>query len=135
MSGEASWPLQKAVFDALSANTDLTAVVSGIYDHVPADTAFPYVTLGETTVSDWSSKSFDGQEHLLTLHVWSRAKGRKEAKEIMALVYDTLHDAALAVEGQELVNLRFDFAQTLKDPDGLTVHGVQRYRAVTRALE
>jgi Protein of unknown function (DUF3168) len=135
MSGEASWALQKAVYDALTANADLTAAVSGVYDHVPADTSFPYVTIGETTIADWSSKSFDGQAHALTLHIWSRARGRKEAKEIMALLYDTLHDAALVVEGQELVNLRFDFGQTLLDADGLTVHGFQRYRAVTRAPE
>ena len=135
MSGEASWALQKAVYDALTANTDLTAVVSGVYDHVPADTAFPYVTIGETTIADWSSKSFDGQVHALTLHIWSRARGRKEVKEIMALLYDTLHDASLSVEDQELVNIRFDFGQTLLDADGFTVHGIQRYRAVTRASD
>ncbi len=134
MSGEASWALQVAVFEALTANASLTAAVSGIYDHVPADTAFPYVTIGETSVSDWSSKTFDGQEHRLTLHVWSRARGRKETKEIFALLYAMLNGADLAVEGQQLVDLRFEFAQTLLDADGLTFHGVQRYRAVTRAL-
>lgn len=134
MTGDATWPLQQAVYQALIGNGDLMAAISGVYDHVPADTAFPYVTIGETTVIDWSSKSFDGQLHDLTLHVWSRARGRKEVKTIMALLYDTLNGAALAVEGQELVDLRFDFAQTLLDADGLTFHGVQRYRAVTRAV-
>ncbi|HKJ73635.1 MAG TPA: DUF3168 domain-containing protein [Alphaproteobacteria bacterium] len=134
MSGEATWALQKAVFDALTGSADLMAMVSGVYDHVPADTAFPYVTIGETTVADWSSKTFDGQEHSLTLHVWSRARGRKETKEIFGLVYAALNGAPLSVAGQQLVDLRFDFAQTLLDTDGLTFHGVQRYRAVTRAL-
>jgi hypothetical protein len=131
---DATWPLQQAVYAALTGNAGLMAAVSGVYDHVPADTAFPYVTLGETTVTDWSSKTFDGQVHDVTLHIWSRARGRKETKEIMALLYDVLNGAALAVEGQELVDLRFDFAQTLLDSDGLTFHGIQRYRAVTRAL-
>ena len=134
MNGEASWALQTAVFEALTANADLMAAISGVYDHVPADTAFPYVTIGEASVTDWSSKSFDGQRHSLTLHVWSRARGRREAKEILALLYGTLNGADLAVEGQQLVDLRFDFAQTLLDADGLTFHAVQRYRAVTRAL-
>ena len=134
MSGEASWALQKAVFEALTANADLMSAVSGVYDHVPADTAFPYVTIGETTVTDWSSKTFDGRVHNLTLHVWSRERGRKEIKEILALTYDTLNGAALSVDGQQLVDLRFDFVQTLLDADGLTFHGIQRFRAVTRAL-
>ena len=134
MSGEASWALQKAVFEALTANANLMGAISGVYDHVPADSAFPYVTIGETTVTDWSSKTFDGQAHSVTLHVWSRARGRKELKEILALTYDTLNGAALSIEGQQLVDLRFDFAQTLLDADGLTFHGIQRYRAVTRAL-
>ena len=134
MSGEASWALQKAVFEALTANANLMGAISGVYDHVPADTAFPYVTIGETTVTDWSSKTFDGEVHSFTLHVWSRARGRKEVKEILALTYDMLSGAALSVEGQQLVDLRFDFAQTLLDADGLTFHGIQRFRAVTRAL-
>jgi hypothetical protein len=134
MSGEASWALQKAVFEALTANADLMSAISGVYDHVPSDTAFPYVTIGETTVTDWSSKTFDGQVHNLTLHVWSRERGRKEIKEILALTYDTLNGAALSVDGQQLVDLRFDFVQTLLDADGLTFHGIQRFRAVTRAL-
>jgi hypothetical protein len=133
MSADATWPLQQAVYQALTGNVGLMAAISGVYDHVPADTAFPYMTIGETTVTDWSSKTFGGQVHDLTLHIWSRSRGRKETKEIMALVYDTLNGAALTVEGQELVDLRFDFAQTLLDADGLTFHGIQRYRAVTRA--
>ena len=75
MSGEASWAFQKAVFEALTANANLMGAVSGVYDHVPADSAFPYVTIGETTVTDWSSKTFDGQVHSVTLHVWSRGAG------------------------------------------------------------
>jgi len=134
MSGEASWALQKSVFEALTANGDLMASISGVYDHVPADTAFPYVTIGETAVTDWSSKTFDGQAHSFVLHVWSRARGRKEVKELLALTYDTLNGAALSVDAQQLVVLRFDFAQTLLDADGLTFHGIQRFRAVTRAL-
>jgi hypothetical protein len=131
---DATWPLQQAVYAALTGNAELMAAISGVYDHVPADTAFPYVTIGETTVTDWSSKTFDGQVHDVTLHIWSRTRGRKETKEIMALLYDTLNDTALDVAGQELVDIRFDFAQTLLDADGLTFHGIQRYRAVTRAL-
>ncbi len=42
-----------------------------------------------------------------------------------------LHDAALALDGHALVNLRCETADTMRDPDGITVHGRLRFRAVT----
>ena len=42
-----------------------------------------------------------------------------------------LDDAALALDGHALVNLRFEMAEARRDPDGITWHGVMRFRAVT----
>ena len=35
--------------------------------------------------------------------------------------------------GLDPVNLRFEFAEAARDPDGITYHGVIRFRAVTEA--
>ena len=74
-----SWALQKAVFTALTGEAELMAAVTGIYDRVPVGTAYPYVTIGEATAADWSTKTSTGQNHTLTLHAWSRAPGRQAA--------------------------------------------------------
>ena len=70
-----SFALQKAFFLKLTADAALAALLGGarIYDDVPVRGEFPYVTFGQTTERDWSTGTDDGAEHVVTLHVWSRA--------------------------------------------------------------
>ena len=56
-------------------------VVPRVYDEVPLRAEFPYLTFGQTIERDWSTGTEPGQEHTFTLHVWSRARGRKETDE------------------------------------------------------
>ena len=49
----------------------------------------------------------------------------------MAAVETALHDAALALEGHALVNLRFLEGTTRREADGATWRGTIRFRAVT----
>ena len=105
-----------------------------LFDDVPQDTPFPYVTLGEVTTLDWSTSTELGSEHRFVIHTWSRYGGRKEIKSIMSVVYDLLHDADLPISGHVLVNLRFLFSDVFRDADGETYHGVMRFRAVTEPV-
>jgi len=133
----ASWPLQQAVFAALSADAGVKAVLGDparIFDKPPGDAQLPYLLIGDGTEEDWGTASDDGAEHALTLHAWSRAGGRKEARAILAAVYAVLHDASLTVSGHSLVNLRFVLSQILVESDGLIYHAIARYRAVTEVI-
>jgi len=129
----ANWELQKSLHSALVNDTALTSLLSGakIYDDVPQGTPFPYVTIGESTVRDWSTGSEAGSEHILTLHVWSRAKGRKQVHEIIDVMTAKLHDMNLPVSGHTLVNFRHELSEARRESDGETYHGIVRYRAVT----
>ncbi|MFN3232936.1 MAG: DUF3168 domain-containing protein [Alphaproteobacteria bacterium] len=129
-----SWPLQKAVFSSLTGNVPLMAVVTGVFDRVPLGTAYPYITIGEATAADWSTKTSTGQNHTLTLHVWSRDAGRQQAKQILDLIHTALHNQPLTLDGAALVLLQYAFSETLSDPDGITTHGVIRFRALTQSL-
>lgn len=127
--------LQKAIFGTLGANAALTALVgTRILDHAPANVAFPYITFGRTSVYDWSTGTESGTEQLFTLHVWSKAKGKKEALEIMEAARQTLHDAALELEGHSLVNLRLEFSEARYDDRNEAHHGLLRFRAVTEEV-
>ena len=128
--------LQKAIFGALGANAALAALVgTRVFDHAPANAAFPYITFGRTSVYDWSTGTESGTEQLFTLHVWSKAKGKKEALEIMELARGTLHDAALELEGHKLVNLRLEFSEARYDDRNEAHHGLLRFRAVVEESE
>ena len=125
--------LQKAIFEALGQDAELVSALGGaqIYDHAPANVAFPYITFGRTSIYDWSTGTESGTEQLFTLHVWSKAKGKKEALEIMDLVKARLAGASLDLSGHHLVNLRFEFEEARFDEDQSVHHGLLRYRAVT----
>ena len=125
-----SLQLQKTVFDTLDGDSNLQSKVSDVYNFVPQNTAYPYVQVGDDSMADNSTKDLDGNIHSIMIHTWSRYRGDKEAKQIMARVYDLLHNSSLSVSGASLVNARFDTSDILTDPDGITKHGVQRFNFV-----
>jgi len=134
---EASWALQQAIFAALAGDATLKGLIGDparLYDHVPTDAAFPYVTLGEARAADGSTMAKDGQVHTVTVHAWSRERGRKEAKALMAAIHGVLHKGNLSVSGHVHAGTVFESAETLLERDGLTYHGVQRFRTVTMGV-
>jgi hypothetical protein len=133
MPTAASTALRAAIHDALAANSALTTLLGGpkIYDEPPRSAAFPYVTLGETRVSDFSADGEAAQEHQLMLHAWSRQGGQREAHMIAGALLQALDDAALTLADHHLVNLRFAVADIRREADGRTYHAAVRFRAVT----
>jgi hypothetical protein len=135
MSADSQWPLQQAVYSALTGHPVIQGLLGNparVFDHVPQGSAFPYLVIGESRAAPFDTKTEAGLEQRLTLHAWSRYRGLKQIKEIMAAVLDVLDGQALTVSGQALILLRFEFATTFVDDDGLTRHGVQRFRALTQ---
>jgi len=127
-----SQPLQEAIYTALRADAGIKALVGDparIYDNVPQQTTYPYITIGDDTAAEAGAADFDGQEITLTMHAWSQDRGRKEVKDILAAIYAALHDAVMAVTGATHVNLRWEFSDTFRDADGQTYHGVTRFRS------
>jgi hypothetical protein len=127
-----------AIFAALDGDAALVALVgqdneglNRIYDTPPQGAAAPYVVIGDETASDYGSSAGDAQEHTVTIHVWSEQPSTLQCKRIMAAVRDVLHEATLALSGGNLVYLRQEFKETFRDADGVSHHGVLRYRALT----
>ena len=124
--------LQQSIFAALNNDNTLTSTLgAGVHDDVPSNVAYPFVSIGEETVVEYGEKSSDGGAHTINIHVWSQYKGSKECKQIMDRIHDLLHDSSLSVSGFNLINSRFEFSDILRDPDGVTRHGVMRFRVIT----
>ena len=124
MSFEAA--LQQTVYDQLSGYPGMPTV----YDDVPVDAAFPYVVIGDDTHIPFDTDDSLGSESTLTLHVWSRYRGKKECKDIMALIYAALTRQPLVLDGHDLITIEFEYSEVVLDPDGITRHGVLRFRAL-----
>ncbi len=123
--------LQTAIYSTLSNDNTLTTTLgSGVYDEVVEGATYPFVALGEETAIDYSTKDTDGGENTINIHIWSQYKGSKECKQIMDKVHDLLHDIDLTVSGFNLINLRFEYSDIVRDPDGSTRHGIMRFRAI-----
>jgi hypothetical protein len=125
--------LQKAVVTALTGDATLTALLGGakIHDHAPPNAAFPYITFGRTSIYDWSTGTETGAEQILSLHVWSKERGRKETIAIMERCRELLDDQALALEDNHLVNLRLEFSEVRHEDDLAIYRGLLRFRALT----
>lgn len=125
--------LRTAVFAALTSDAALLAALGGarIFDVPPSSPEFPYVTLGEAQLFDWSTATEAGHEHRLTLSVWSRQGGHGQAHALAHLVQQALDDAPLALAGHRLVNLRFAGAEIRREAGGRTHRALVRFRAVT----
>lgn len=124
--------LQTAIFSLLSGDSTLDGLIGNnrIYDEVPQNSAYPYVVIGEETTIDNGTKDRDGQEFTLTIHIWSRYRGGKQTKEIAERLYTLLHNTDISVSGASFANSRNEFFTILLDDDGLTRHGVMRFRVV-----
>lgn len=120
--------IQAAIF------TRLSSVGTPVYDHVPQDTPFPYIVIGDDTSTAWDTDNSIGSESTLTIHVWSRQRGRKEVKEIMADIYASLHRHDVSISGGVLVECAAEFQESFLDPDGITRHGVIRFRLIVDAI-
>jgi len=122
---------QQALYTKLSSDSTLTSSLgASVFDDVPQGSNYPFVQIGEDSTADFSTKDLVGSETTVNIHVWSRSHGAKETKQIMDRVHTLLHDVSLSVTGYNFVNGRFEFSDVLRDPDGITRHGVMRFRAV-----
>ena len=123
--------LQTTLYSTLANDNTLTSTLgAGVYDEVLEGASYPFVSLGEETAVDYSTKDTDGGETTINIHIWSQYKGAKETKQIMDRIHDLLHDSNLSVTGFNLINLRYEFSDIMRDPDGVTRHGVMRFRAI-----
>lgn len=123
---EPSLELQRVIVATLKADTGVNALVAGrIYDRVPAPVTFPYVVIGDDQTTAAHAECFEGSTQVFSsLHAWSRAVGKVEAKSIAGAIVKALNGAALELTGYRCVLIEHDNTQHLGDPDGITSHSV-----------
>lgn len=116
MSYAISAALQAAVFQTLSNDADVTALVgTAIYDALPGGTLPAlYIVLGTEEVRDASDKTGRGALHDFTVSVVTEAAGFSSAKLVAAAVSDALIDAPLVLTRGALVSLHFTKAKAAR---------------------
>lgn len=102
MSAFAAHKLQEAVYNKLTADTDLNALVTAIYDEPPSGAVMPYIAQGDTSTALSDTKTEYGMSVTFTIEVWSDEASQMQTKEIMAVVDTVLHDQPLTIPGFHL---------------------------------
>lgn len=118
--------LQIALYERL--NADLTVPV---YDAVPMNAGFPYVTLDYEVVDNNDPLASRRDRRFFYLSVWSNYSGQMEVKKIMAEIDASLHEKLLPLETGRVASVRVARKQSNREPDGRTYQGSVTLRIIT----
>lgn len=115
MGADAAWPLHKAISTVLADSDELQSCLGNpprIFDGFAPEAPMPYLAFGDSRSRAWQSATFDGQEHEITLHLWSPADDAEQSRQIAGVIINLLHDADLPVPGHALVDMQFESSET-----------------------
>lgn len=137
MAKLASLHAQRAIRTLLrndAALTALTGAAQRVFDGVPDDQPYPYITFGDHSGEPWDAFGQDGQESRITMFVWSQARGYEEVLAIAERVNELLHQHQLVLTsgGLTTVSLRLEMMDTMREPDGRTRRAILRYHLFTQ---
>lgn len=129
----AALALQTAILARLADDAALAAspLAGRIWDAAPRDPGFPHLVVDAGVTRDRSGLDTPLAEHRLTLRVFSRKGGRREALTLAGLVETALETGDLALDGHRLVLLRRDATEVRLLSDRLTAEAALRFVALT----
>jgi Protein of unknown function (DUF3168) len=112
--------LQPAIFAVLTNDTQLMAIVTGVFDFaaVPTNQAMPYVTLGSADEGPMNEFSRRGYESTFTLDIWDNTPGFKRCQAILGHMNRLLDqpETPLTLASQHHVGTWYQGCQELNDP-------------------
>ena len=131
--------IQKTLYTVLSTDSALQTLLGGgasdkkVYDRVPQEQTFPFVTIGEIMNVDRGSHNTEGYSNTITIHVWDQGlnAGRKQVQTIQKRIDELLHNQEPSISGWDVVCFRRSSSNVLIDPDNITFHGVQIFNLLT----
>lgn len=133
---------QISIFNVLKGDSALMALlgttVGGaqkVFDHVPDNTAYPYITLQINPWEDRGNYTDEGLKALLSIHTWYQpdasssftGRGDKQVQLIQKRIDELIHKGQFPISGWRKVVLRRATINILVEPDNVTRHGVQQF--------
>ena len=129
-----SLELQGAVLAAIKASPTLKTLAGNpvrVFDNVPTDTAFPYITIGPDQNVPDMVQGLDGSEIFFDVHVWSRTSTFQECKTIGAAIKACFPlDGALSLTENRNLLIERRSEQHMIDQDNVTKRGIYTFRAL-----
>lgn len=113
--------VQTAIYNVLVPSGTLDAQlaalnVTGVFDEVPENQAFDYISFGPTTEGPQNTLGRRGYLMTVQMDIWSNQLGFKNAQAILARMNTLLDQKTLSLASQSHVYTMYDQAQEIKDP-------------------
>jgi hypothetical protein len=129
-----------ATIAALKADSALAGMLStyagqpSVFTHVPQDLgeSYPWVNIFGITSEQFDNDATLGFRCQMTVHSWSNVRDMGEINSIKKAIYDVLHNNTLSLGDYSSVEYCQTFSNTLRDPDGITLHGVQEFLIIVQ---
>lgn len=125
--------VQGAVLQRLYDDATLTGMVESVYDYLPEKAPYPFVVIGEAVETPDNAHDRFSRQTVITLHVWSKYRGYAQGLRIAGQLMALLDHQPLNIPDLTHVATRYEFSQTLTDPEppGDIRHVVVRFRVLT----
>ena len=133
--------LQKAVYQKLTTDAPLLSLLTvdndngyyGIYDYVTEETPFPYIVIGEPSMSlEKEVKVEDIVEETLLLHVWhNQATSGKYGNATVYDILSAIHTALayeLVLQNYKVMRVTPSQPRVFDDIDNIRKHGVITFK-------
>jgi Protein of unknown function (DUF3168) len=110
--------LQAAAVSALESHPALRAAYCGVFDGAAPRSAFPYISVTDGFVSDWSTKTATGREIRLALTVWDNGEEATRLQQLMAHVEDAIAALPRDLTGWRIASCVFLRSLVVRDAAG-----------------
>ena len=127
----AAWEVQKALYDAMIADTTLTTMISSIIaDEPKTDQDYPYIVLGDMTEIPDNRHRRLGYEITHTLHIHTKPYGLGfyTVEQILTRINTVLNMKRFTMATYHMLVCKFENAMTERDGDKRIVSA--RYRII-----
>ena len=131
----ASTALQKAIYEALLADSNLINELGGAYvfDSVPVNQELPFVQFGKLTSIDWGTNTDRGDEHKIEILIWSCHKARKQLLDLVNFCEGAITALSGTHDGHYIVDLQLTETVTQHDVKSGYFKATMTYRCVTES--
>ncbi|MGT3739317.1 DUF3168 domain-containing protein [Staphylococcus aureus] len=114
------------VYNKLKSNLIIQKQLDGrVFDCVQKDTVYPYIVVGETNVTNKETTTSMVEDVGITLHVYSQARNRDEASQIIQFLGFVLNNE-IEIDYYSFIKSRIDTQEVITDIDQYTKHGIIR---------
>ncbi|HDJ6670803.1 TPA: DUF3168 domain-containing protein [Staphylococcus aureus] len=114
------------VYNKLKSNLIIQKQLDGrVFDCVQKDAVYPYIVVGETNVTNKETTTSMVEDVGITLHVYSQARNRDEASQIIQFLGFVLNNE-IEIDYYSFIKSRIDTQEVITDIDQYTKHGIIR---------